>query len=210
MRRAFTVVEVALAAAIASVVLVVLWQVFSSAHRESVDAERRLQAVAALQRLSQALEADLSLLAPGDGAVQVTDRGAGLSFQAAHVDAKAAPGEGLLTFSPLVYRLDRGAHTVLRTAAAATRALPGVRLLDLRFALTPRLVVGAPPAPVAPDCLLVQAVWAPTEDLIAGRTPRAQDVVSLSLSFGLAHLSDDERFPGWVTNPTSRARVTGE
>ena len=219
-RAAFTLVEALVAITLASVILVVLWQVFSSANREAADAERRLQSVATLQRMSQALEADLALVAPvGDESrIQVGDKTGTLSFRAARMDPKGAPGEGMIVFAPLTYKLDRATHQVLRTevdasAGPVTRPVPGVRLLDLRFRLTPRLDVFADlvaSAAASPDCLLVQAVWAPAEDLAANRTPLEKDVVSLSMAFGLAHLSDDARYPGWVTNPTSRAQLLGE
>jgi prepilin-type N-terminal cleavage/methylation domain-containing protein len=217
-RRAFTLVEALVAITIASILLVVLWQVFSSAQRETVDAERRLQSVSTLERVSQALEADLALLAPmgPNGGLLVLDKGATLKFYAARHDPSGAPGKGQIVFAPAAYRFNRATHEVLRAETrpregAVAKPLTGVPLLDLRFRLTARLDLANPlSGGEPPDALLVQAVWAPADDLRANRKPLDKDVVSLSLSFGLAHLSDDARYPGWVTNPTSKAVIAGE
>lgn len=205
-------VEAILALAIFSILSGVLWQTFGAARREAVAAEHRLQSVIAFQRLSQALESDLARLIPiGEGGgISIGERGRVLEFQAVEVDATRQPGQAGLTYRPWTYRFRADEHIVMRTVrqGGALELLPNVRLKDLVFARSGAsydpAAIGTGPLPPA-DTLVARAVWVPPEDLVAGRATPDKDTVTITLPFGLVRLSDPLRFPGWVTNPTSRA-----
>lgn len=204
MKRAVTVVEGVIAFIIASVLMIGLWNLFSAAQRAGVDAERRLQAVAAVQMLGQMLERDLSQLVPDRGAegqlvVNVDRNGRRLRLLISAYDATRPLGEGRLAFRPCTFEFDDKAHRMLRGEGGESPSKIGaMRFRDVRFALTG-------PADAAPDCLVVRTEWVPPEDLAANRDTLAKDTVVFDLVFGLPHLSDGERYPGWVFNPTSRA-----
>lgn len=216
-QRGFTLVETILVVGVGTVVLMALWSMFWTVQRDTVSAERRLQAVSELQILSQFLERDLSRMAPVDDQRSVVvDRGLRLDVNVAKVAWSKAPLEARLSFVTVSYELDRRTHRVTRTFRGAGDPVGQIRLADLRFHLTNgplRLLDQAnvpgtemPPGPT-PDCLLVQALWVPHEDLAANRPTAQHDSVNLSLAFGLAHLSDRSRYPGWVTNSTSKGTL---
>lgn len=208
MTRAVTLVEAIVALVIFSLISGALWQTFGAAQREAVAAEHRLQSVIAFQRLSQALESDLARLIPiGEGGgVSIGERGRVLEFQAVDVD----PARTELRYRPWSYRFRAEEHLVMRTArqGGALEALPNVRLKDLVFtrsaATYDPAAIGIGPLPPA-DQIVARAVWVPAEDLAAGRASLPKDTVAITLPFSLVRLSDPLRFPGWVTNPTSRA-----
>ena len=208
MRRAVTLVEAVLAVIIGSVLLVTLWQLFSSAQRSSLDAERRLSAVAAMQLFTQTLERDLSQLVPdrsvaGMNVVDVDRSGHRLRMLLGAVDRTRPMGEGRIAFVQRTIEFDAKTHRVLQGDAPLSSA----RFRDVRFTLTAPLDPALPltgPLPAA-DCLVVRTEWVPPEDLTAGRATLAKDTVIFEMAFGLEHLSDGARYPGWVINPTSRA-----
>lgn len=212
MRRGFTVVEAVIAVIIGSVLLVTLWQLFSSAQRTSLDAERRLSAVSAMQVLMQTLERDLSQLVPDRsvGEMNVVDldkNGHRLRLLVSVEDRTRPMGEGRLTFVKRTIEFDEASHKVLRGDGGELKPLTSARFRDVKFTLTgPLDPAAALPNPLpAADCLVVRAEWVPPEDIVAQRVTQAKDAVVFDMVFGLDHLSDGARYPGWVINPTSRA-----
>lgn len=212
-RGAVTLVEAIFALAIASIILTVLWQTFGAAQRDALAADRRLQAVTAFQRLSQALEADLTrLIAVDEAAISIGERGQKLEFDAVETDPEPSGGQGALIYRKCTYRFRADDHTVLRSSrqpAGALEPLPGVRLKELVFTRSnvsyDRAAIRVGPLPPA-DSLLAEAVWVPLEDLVAGRPTPEKDTVTMTLPFTLQRLSDTLRYPFWITNPTSKAR----
>jgi hypothetical protein len=211
-RRAFTLVEAILAFSIGSVLLVTIWNIFSGAQRRSQEAERRLTAVAAMQVLMQTLERDLSQLVPdrsiaGMNVVDLDPKGHRLKLLVSTEDRKRPMGEGRLAFVQRTIEFDVASHKVLRGDGGSVSPLSSARFRDVKFTLTGPLDLAAPlsnPLPAA-DCLVVRAEWVPSEDIVAQRVTQPKDVVVFDMVFGLDHLSDGTRFPGWVINPTSRA-----
>lgn len=212
MRRAFSLVEAILAFTIGSVLLVTLWLLFSGAQRRSQDAERRLSAVVAMQVLMQTLERDLSQLVPdrsipGLNVVDLDRDGHRLRLLVSSEDRKHPMGEGRLAFVQRTIEFDAASHKVLRGDGGIVTPLSSARFRDVKFALTGPLDPAmqlASPLPAA-DCLVVRAAWVPFEDIVAKRVTQPKDAVVFDMVFGLDHLSDGERYPGWVSNPTSRA-----
>lgn len=208
-RTGFTLVELTLSVALGSVILFMVWQLLGAGQRDAVATERRLAGVAAIQRVSQYLEADLARLCPhGEGGgIEIAERGRTLRFvmsatPAAEVEKGASPRA-----ESFVYALDAAQHRLMRGKAGHLEPVPGVTLEDIVFARTatwsPKSEPTEGPLP-AVDTVLVRVTWAPPEELSAKRVPRPEDRVVISMSFGLSRLSAPERYPFWIPAPLAR------
>ena len=210
--RAFTLVEALVGIGLASMLIYATWTIFVAAQADAQEAEFRLSAVSAAERVSVLLEADLAALCPrydGGGEIEVDATGRTLKFWI--TDTGPDPRAGAVRVRPAGWAFDPARHTVTRTLGKAAEEVRGVLLADLAFRVTASPDLAAPLAsPLPPaDCLLVKLVWAPPETLRQG-LPLDRHATSLALSFGLLRRSDLQRQSGWVSNPTSRYTLFDE
>lgn len=204
-RHGVTLVEAMVALALATVLSWSLWYVFTGAQKDAQAADRRLTAVSTAQRISVMLESDLSALAPryeAGGEVTVDGAGRRLRFEVGERPAPPAP----IKLHVVTWSYDPGTFGVVRTLGKAVEPLKNVAIADLIFRVSSPPDLGLAAAPAAlpdADMLHCWVVWAPREDLAAGK-PSARDATTVALSFGLPRRSDLERYPGWLANPTSK------
>lgn len=196
MRRAFSLIELLLVAAL---LLVMAWMGVMytlSGQKQSVAIEFRAAALQAAQLVLTRLERDVASLVPGPLAAQPVPPAPGSSVELTRVseesgrDGLPLDRDGRLMTERVAWRFDAASGQLSRNG----ETIRGVRMHLVEFTYVPTRP--GDPAPPYGDTLVVRLVFVPPEAIgrVTADTPRAEFVTAFHATTGtLEHIH-----PEWV------------